>query len=123
MENKCTTALCFIYNPIYKDRIVSFFKSICEDAKESVNLIECGKNTEYNVDINNMIRRTIFDFLGHEEEVRQFLKDNKVEAFLEIVPEISTKSNDPKPILSLDDDIIKFLYTSGIRMDLDYYIK
>ncbi|MBQ9448262.1 MAG: hypothetical protein IJU60_00115 [Acholeplasmatales bacterium] len=122
MENKCTTALCFIYNPIYKDRILSFFKGICENAKESGNLIECGKNKEYNVDINNMIRKTIFDFLGHEEEVKEFLKANKVEAFLEIVPEIKVSANESKPILSLDDDIIKFLYTSGIRMDLDYYL-
>ena len=64
MENKCTTALCFIYNPIYKDRIVSFFKGICEDAKESGNMIECGKNKEYNVDINNMIRTRSFNLIS-----------------------------------------------------------
>ena len=122
MENKCTTALCFIYNPAKKEQVVKFIKDICENAKEEGNLVECGKNKDYNVDINNMIRKTIFDFLGHEEEIKKFLLEYKVEAFLEIVPEIKANIAEPKPILSLDDDIIKFLYTSGIRMDLDYYI-
>ena len=118
--NKCTTCLCFIFNPTIKDKVVEFFNAITNDINVINNMIESGKNQEYNVNINNMIRRTISDYLGHEEEIKKFLKDNKLEGFLEIVPEIH--QSDIKPVLSLEDDIIEFLYKSGIRMDLDYYI-
>ena len=121
MENKCTTALCFIFNPIYKDRIVSFFESITKELTLNSNMIEIGKNNSYDVDVNKMIRKTIFDFRGHEDDIKSFMLDNKIEGFLEIVPQIMANC-DIKPMLSLDDDIIEFLYKSGIRMDLDYYI-
>lgn len=122
MDNKCTVALCFIYNPIIKEKVLEYFSSFCTEVKQANNMIEIGLNKNYDVDINNMIRKTIFDLLGKEEEIKKYLKENKIEAFLEIVPEIASKSNESKPILSLDEDIIEFLYKSGIRMDLDYYI-
>jgi len=122
MDNKCTVALCFIYNPIIKEKVLEYFSSFCTEVKQTNNMIEIGLNKNYDVDINNMIRKTIFDLLGKEEEIKKYLKENKIEAFLEIVPEIASKSNESKPILSLDEDIIEFLYKSGIRMDLDYYI-
>lgn len=122
MDNKCTVALCFIYNPIIKEKVLEYFSSFCTEVKQTNNMIEIGLNKNYDVDINNMIRKTIFDLLGKEEEIKKYLKVNKIEAFLEIVPEIASKSNESKPILSLDEDIIEFLYKSGIRMDLDYYI-
>ena len=122
MDNKCTVALCFIYNPIIKEKVLEYFSSFCTEVKQTNNMIEIGLNKNYDVDINNMIRKTIFDLLGKEEEIKKYLKQNKIEEFLEIVPEIASKSNESKPILSLDEDIIEFLYKSGIRMDLDYYI-
>lgn len=79
-------------------------------------------NEEYDVDVNVMIRKTIAPLLGREREVKELLDQSFGNLYLTIVPWIETKSDEPAPILSLDDDIIAFLYLSGIKMDLDYYV-
>lgn len=79
-------------------------------------------NEQYDVDINNMVRKTIQDFIGKEKELRQMLVKFDAEMYLEIVPYIYADCEEPHPILSPDDDIIEFLYKSGVRLDIDYYI-
>lgn len=83
---------------------------------------EIEENEVYDVDINNMIRKTVRAFVGREDEVKQLLKKLGAQLYLEVVPYIYADSESPRPILSPDADIIAFLYKSGIRFDLDYYI-
>lgn len=81
------------------------------------------RNSDYNVDTNCMIKKTLGPFFGHEKYIRDIAAKYNLKLYLEIVPHICRNSDEPTPILSLDDDIIGFLYESGISMDLDYYIE
>lgn len=83
---------------------------------------EIARNEEYDVDINNMVRKTIRNFVGKEKEIRQMLERFGAEMYLEIVPEIRADCDEPKPILSPDDDVIEFAYKSGVKLDIDYYV-
>lgn len=81
-----------------------------------------GMNTEYRTDVNIMIRKTIGELVGKEEALKKIAKEAGLKFYLVIVPEIAALSDVVSPILSLEDDIIEFLYKSGVKMDLDYYI-
>lgn len=81
-----------------------------------------GHNERYDVDVNNMVRVTLKDLLGKEEKLCELRERFGVETVLEIVPYISVDSEMPTQILSLDRDIIEFLYKSGTEVDLDYYV-
>lgn len=81
-----------------------------------------GLNEQYNVDVNEMIRVTLKNLLGKEDKIRQMQKLFSVQTALEIVPYIVAESEEPTQLLSLDDDIIAFLYKSCTAHDLDYYI-
>lgn len=81
-----------------------------------------GINTDYDVDVNNMIRVTLKDLIGKEELVKSIAENFDVEFYLHVVPYIVRDSDEPTQILSLDDDIIAFLHESGVSFDLDYYI-
>lgn len=81
-----------------------------------------GVNEEYDVDVNNMIRKTIAAFVGREVELKRLVNSLNGELYIEIVPRICAGSDEPNQQLSLDDDIIEFLYKSGAKLDLDYYI-
>lgn len=81
-----------------------------------------GQNTEYNTDVNEMLRVTLSDLFGKERELLRLSREYGVRIALEIVPRIAADSDSPNPILSLDGDIIEFLYKSGATLDLDYYI-
>lgn len=81
-----------------------------------------GLNEQYNVDVNEMIRLTLKNLLGKEDKIREMQKLFSVQTALEIVPYIVAESEEPTQLLSLDDDIIAFLYKSCTAHDLDYYI-
>lgn len=80
-----------------------------------------GFNDNYDVDINHMIRVTLTNLLGKEDKIQEMCTRFGVSVSLELVPEIATDA-DTGQSLSLDADIIEFLYKSGTAMDLDYYI-
>ena len=79
-------------------------------------------NSDYDVDVNNMIRVTLAPFFGKESAIKKIARDFGVSFMLEIVPELYAGSEYPTPILSLERDIIEFLYLSGADYDLDLYI-
>lgn len=86
------------------------------------NGYEIEVNRKYDVDINNMVRKTIKHFVGKEKEVKQMLQKLDAELSLEIIPYLCADSEYPNPILSMDKDIIAFLHQSGTELDIDYYI-
>ncbi|MBQ8738697.1 MAG: DUF4279 domain-containing protein [Clostridia bacterium] len=81
-----------------------------------------GYNDNYNVDINEMIRVTLGDIIDKAELLCKMRVQMHYEYYLVVVPKIESDSDEPSPILSLDKDIIEFLYKSGAQHDLDYYI-
>lgn len=83
---------------------------------------EIGRNEAYSVYVSDMCRITLKDLFGKEELIVEFKKKYNLSTTLEIVPFIVSNSEEPNQCLSLDDDIIEFLYKTGTQMDLDYYV-
>ena len=82
--------------------------------------MEIGRNEDYDVDINKMVRVTLKDLFGKEDILVMLKNKYNLEYYLERVPCIYSDSI--HPILSLDYDILEFLYKSKTVDDLDYYI-
>ena len=90
--------------------------------KDGTTKIAVGYNDSYAVDINDMLRVTLSELFGKEERLSELKSELGLDYYLVIVPELVAKSDEPHPILSLDSDIIEFLYLSKAEHDLDYYI-
>lgn len=84
--------------------------------------LEIGRNEDYNVYVSDMIRVTLRDLFGKESQIVELKKRYNLTSYLLIVPYVVADSEQPKQCLSLDDDIIAFLYKTGTSMDLDYYV-
>ena len=85
------------------------------------NKIEIGKNENYNVDINEMLRETLKDLFGKEDVLFQLKEDYQLEYYLVRVPLLSADAINP--ILCLDRDLIEFLYLTTAEDELDYYVE
>ena len=81
--------------------------------------IEIGRNEFYNDDINVMVRTTLKDLFGKEDKLLYLKNKYKLEYVLERVP---CTLDTQKIKLSLDDDIIEFLYKTKTKDDLDYFL-
>lgn len=82
--------------------------------------IEIGCCDRFNVDVNVMIRETLKELFGKEQILSDLKKEYNLEYYLERV--IHLDCDKVQPILSLDSDIIKFLYEADVVDDLDYYV-
>lgn len=107
---------------VNKDEIGRKLSEITDQIVWNRHHFEVGSNEEYDVDVNNMIRKTLSAFTGKEDFLKEIQKEFGITVSLEIIPRIAYSSDKPRQILSLDDDIIAFLYKAGVSMDLDYYI-
>lgn len=103
-----------IYN---KGEIIEKSKRIRENDE-----ITIGFNDEYDVNINVMLRKTLNDLTSKRELLLNLKKELNLEYYLVLVPEIYSDSDEPNQILSLESDIIEFLYLTKTEQDLDYYI-
>lgn len=84
--------------------------------------IELGRNELFDKDVNVMIRQTLKDLFG-KEEILLALKDKYALSFtLERVPLLQTDESAPYQKLSLDEDVIRFMYLCKVKDDLDYHI-
>ena len=120
--NECKTYFAVFYNDGFDK------KDFCEtllldevqlDTFHKEKLI-IGFNEKYEVDINDMIRKTIKPLLGKEDELDMLRRKYNLKYYLALVPTI--KVDGVHPILSLAPDIVEFLYLTGTEEDLDYYI-
>ncbi len=89
---------------------------------QNPNSINIGNCLEYDVDINNMLRKTLVSLLGKEEILVKLKEQYNFTYYLERVVELDTSCDEPTPILDLSSDIIAFLYKSETFDDLDYYL-
>lgn len=81
-----------------------------------------GCNEKYKTDVNKMIRKTLEKLLGKEDKIKEMQKRFSVTTVLEIVPYIASDCKESPQNLSLDGDIVDFLYNSGTAHDMDYYV-
>lgn len=84
--------------------------------------IEIGRNEMFNIDINVMIRQSIKDLIGKEDVLLELKNKYNLTYFIVRVPLIISASDNPMQKLSLDDDIIEFMYKTKTSDDLDYHI-
>lgn len=101
------------------EEINRLFNVVPEPEKYGFRLGVCR---DYNIDINEMLRATLKNLIGRENKLNDLKLRFSLEYSLIIVANIAFHSESPKPVLSLDDDIIEFLYKTKARHDLDYYI-
>lgn len=76
----------------------------------------CGENTDYDVDINRMIRKTLAELFGKEEQIKEFQDQYYVVLELEIFAVVVKDTDQPQQRLSLDQDIIEFLYKTDTKL-------
>ena len=133
LEHKCRTYFCvkgefdvekFLQETELKaDKIIR--KGEVNEISKLVSecdVIKIGFNDSYNVDINVMARETLKELISKSEALAELKKDNNLEYYLVLVPEISTRSKEPKQLLSLEGDILEFLHKTKTEIDLDYYV-
>ena len=84
--------------------------------------IRIASNTNYNVDINAMVRTTLASIWDKRTQLVELKNKYNLTYYLARVPHIYSSCDQPKPLLSLDADIVAFLYETGTLDDLDYYV-
>lgn len=82
--------------------------------------IEIGYCNKFNVDVNVMVKETLKELFGKEDILSDLKKEYGLEYYLERV--IHLERDKVQPILSLDSNIIEFLYKAKVVDDLDYYV-
>ena len=86
------------------------------------NDVKIGFNDIYSIDINEMIRETLKNLIPQTEMLSKLKKEYSLQYYLVLVPEIYSDSEEPKQYLSLERDVIEFLYLTETEIDMDYYV-
>ena len=79
-----------------------------------------GTCVEYDVYVENQMRKTISMLLDKIVTLNQIREENDVEFFLEIVPSIYV--DDINPCLAPPLDVIDFCYATRTQIDIDMYL-
>ena len=79
-----------------------------------------GKCAEYDVYVENQMRKTISILLDKIATLNQIREENDVEFFLEIVPFICV--DDINPCLAPPLDVIDFCHATSTQIDIDMYL-
>ncbi|MDE5602046.1 MAG: DUF4279 domain-containing protein [Clostridia bacterium] len=79
-----------------------------------------GRCNEYNVNVNEQIRKTISPLLDKIELLKHIKDKYAVDFYIEVVPEIHV--GESVPILGLDLDIIDFCHETRTVVDIDMYV-
>ena len=83
-------------------------------------LWEYGGCDEYDVEVENQMRKTIENLIPLKKELLEIKNKYNAYLVLEVVPTIYI--GESTPCLSPTRDIIKFLYETGSEIDIDLYI-
>lgn len=83
-------------------------------------LLEIGRCDEYDVEVENQMRKTISTLLDKISLLNQIREQNNVEFYLEIVPSIYV--DDLNPCLAPSLDVIDFLHATRTQIDIDLYL-
>jgi hypothetical protein len=85
--------------------------------------LELGRNERFDLDMNVMLRRTLEPLFGKEEALCLLRERYGLTYVLERVVLLPSTEEAPRQKLSLDEDIVAFLYRTGTRDELDYFTK
>ena len=126
MFNSCLTYFLVKFHPHNFDLRV-FCNRLGLDYNETLRFstpgtIEIGRNEMYENDINIMVRETLKNLFGKEDILLELKARYELEYVLERVPRIHLNSKGDFPNLSLDEDIVEFMYKTRTIDDLDYLI-
>lgn len=100
------------------NEIINEFKLMWCQVETSIYGLKINKNINYDVYVSNMINIVINKL--DKEKLNDLKNKYNLDYYLVIKPEIYI--NDIKQCLSLDDNIIEFLYLTKTHLDLDYYL-
>ncbi|MGN0805740.1 MAG: hypothetical protein ACI4MC_01770, partial [Candidatus Coproplasma sp.] len=117
----CKTYLRIVANERFLDDIAGCIAQFAP-CRRDVNGLVAGFNDSFDIDVNVMIRETLKGFFGREQFLLNLQNKYSAEIWLEVVPQIAADSEQPRQMLSIDEDIIEFLYKAKVRYDLDYYV-
>ncbi len=81
---------------------------------------EIGRCAEYDVYVENQMRKTIAPLIDKIDLLKQIHSDYDVSFYLEIVPYIYV--GDTNPCLAPTLDIIDFCHETRTKIDIDYYL-
>ena len=84
--------------------------------------VHIGECYDFDMDINVMLRKSLKDLFGKEEILVELKNKYALEYYVERVPTLVSDSDRPNQFLSLDSDIIEFMYKTGAHDDLDYFV-
>lgn len=79
-----------------------------------------GKCTEYDVEVENQMRKTVAILQGKIALLNQIRQTYDVSFYLEVVPTIYV--NDVNPCLAPSLDIIDFCHATRTQIDIDMYL-
>ena len=82
--------------------------------------IVIGENREPSLNVNECLRTTLKDLFGKEDILYQLKQEYGLDYYLAKVVYLTPEG--VMPILSLEGDIVEFLYLTEAIDDLDYYI-
>ena len=122
--NRSHSCITYFY-AIGEDFANEFIKELRLDegfVKITERGVKVGFNEDDSVNINDMYRKTLRRLLNKTELLSSLRERFDLEYFLIAIPELESESKKPLPILSLDDDIIEFLYLTKTHHDLDVYL-
>ncbi len=83
-------------------------------------LWEIGRCTEYDVEVENQMRKTIALLQDKIQLLNQIREENDVNFVLEIVPSIYV--GDTNPCLAPPLDVIDFCHATRTEIDIDMYV-
>lgn len=83
-------------------------------------LWEIGRCAEYDVEVENQMRKTIAVLLDKIPLLNQIRQENEVSFVLEIVPTIYV--DDTNPCLASSLDVIDFCHVTRREIDIDLYV-
>ena len=83
-------------------------------------LWEIGRCTEYDVEVENQMRKTIALLQDKIQSLNKIREDNDVNFVLEIVPSIYV--GDKNPCLAPPLDVIDFCHATRTEIDIDIYV-
>lgn len=85
------------------------------------NSLYIGYNTDFDINCNVMLRKTLKDLFGKEDILLKLKHQFNLVYYLERVPVVFS-SDTSNMILSLEKDIVEFLYKTDTIDDLDYIV-
>jgi len=92
----------------------------CNGTMYDFALWEIGRCTEYDVEVENQMRKTMSSLWDKIHLLNQIREENEVHLVLEVVPKIYV--GDTNPCLAPTLDVIDFCHATRTEIDIDMYV-